>query len=102
MVEMLYPEVSPSAISLILYRGLQCTGDAACHRTWEACLFRSQDQVPLALVFARAGKGRVPGRGSTSMIQSRMSESVSSVCEYVEIRTVSEPAENGVFLEPCT
>jgi hypothetical protein len=76
--------------------------DAACHRTWVACLFRLQDRVPLALFFAHAGKGRVPGRGSTLMIQSRMSESVRGIREYIETRTVSEPAENKALLELCT
>jgi hypothetical protein len=36
------------------------------------------------------------------MIQSRMSESVRSIREYLETRTVSEPAENEVLLERCT
>jgi len=101
-MEKSYPKVSPSAISTIPYIGLQCTEDVACHRTWVACLFQLQDRVPLALVFAHAGKGRVPGRGSTLMIQSQMSESVRSIREYLETRTVSEPAENEVLLEPCT
>jgi hypothetical protein len=101
-MEKSYPEVSPSAISSILYRGLQRTEDAACHRTWVACLFQLQYRVPLALVFAHAGKGPVPGRGSSSMIQSRMSESVRNIREYLETRTVSEPAENEVLLEPST
>jgi len=79
LVEKSYPEVSPSA-----------------------CLFQLQDRVPLALVFAHAEKGRVPWRGSTLMIQSEMSESVRSNREYLETRTVSEPAETEVFLEPCT
>jgi hypothetical protein len=76
--------------------------DAACHRTWVVCLFQLQYRVPLALFFAHAEKGRVPGRGSTLMIQSRMSESVRSIREYLETRTVSEPAENEVLLGQCT
>ena len=76
--------------------------DAACLRTWVACLFQLQDRVPLVLFFAHAEKGRVPGRGSTLTIQSQMSESARIIREYLKTRTVSEPAENEVWLEPCT
>ena len=60
LMEKSYPEVSPSAISSVLYRALQRTEDVACHRMRVACLFQLQDRVPLALVFARAEKGQVP------------------------------------------
>jgi hypothetical protein len=74
---------------------LQCTEGAACHRTWVIGLFRLQHRVPPAPVFVPAGRGLGLERGSASSLQSRMSESVSSMHDYLETRTVSEPAENS-------
>jgi hypothetical protein len=91
-----YLWVTPVAISSTLCKRLQCKEDVACHRMWETGLFRLQHQVLLALVFAPAGIGLGLERGSTSTIQSRMSESVRSMRKYIEIRTVSKPAERGL------
>ena len=89
----LYPWASPSAISLILYTMPRRMEGAACHRMWVTCLFRLQHRVLPALVFAPVGRGLGPETGSTLMIQSQRSESVRSMCDYLETRTVSEPAE---------
>jgi hypothetical protein len=88
-----YPWVTPSAISSTLCKRLQCKEGAACHRMWVTGLFRSQHQVLLALVFVPAGIGLGLERGSASTIQTRISESVRSLRKYIEIRTVSKPAE---------
>ena len=66
----LYPWVSLSAISSLLYTRLRCTEDAAYHRMWVAGLFQLQHRVLPGLVFAHAGKGLQLERGSTSPIQS--------------------------------
>jgi hypothetical protein len=88
-----YLWVTPFAISSTLCKRLQCKEDAAYHRMWVIGLFQLQHQVLLALVFVPAGIGLGLERGSTSTIDTRMSESVRNMRKYIEIRTVSKPAE---------
>ena len=97
----LYPWVSLSAISSILYTRLRCTEDVAYHRMWVAGLFQLQHRVLPALVFARVGKGLELERGSTSPIQSRMSESVRNIRDCLETRTDSEPAKRSLVSPMC-
>src|SRR6266566_517680 len=88
-----YPWVTPFSISSTLCKRLQCKEDPAYHRMWVTGLFRLQHQVLLALVFVLVGIRLGLKRGSTSTIDTRMSESVKSMRKYIEIRTVSKPAE---------
>jgi hypothetical protein len=74
---------------------LQCTEDAACHRTWVTGLFRLQHRALPALVFAPAGRGLGPERGSHRGYSLIVGVS-KKPGKYRETRTVSKPAERGL------